>query len=457
MMHYERTGRRHAHTVRTALLVTGLVGGLSGCDVLSTEVENPNVVGQEDVEKPAAAAALVSGVMFRTTSALGELGVAHGTIADELTWRGSFDNVGALDRGVLTVHDQLYIEPGYEDLATARWLGDEAVRILEGHDANGDLPSRQLLAEAYWLAGVNYLLAAENFEEFAVSDRREPGPIVPRGQLFDTGLDYLAQAATTAQSAGDADLEVRALAYRARGYWSRALWSKLEPGATPAQPLIDDSDANALAAAVLARVPAGWEHAFAFTSSTQQSRLGFEVNSRREVAVEDHVIEQDASLRQSCWPENSSCSHDGIRLMDPVDDIQDPALRREAWTFMGSFVYPIQVGVSARELNLILAEAALLNDDVLGYTARINAVRGLESSLTPYNAAIHAGVDRQELLVHMRRTNLFLQLQRRLLDMYRFGIQAPVWEATGTAVTAPGTVFPIGKSECNSNPVVGAC
>ena len=442
---------------RTLMVMMLAAAGASGCDVLSTDVENPNVVVQEDVEKPAAASALVGGVLIQTTQAMGQLAAAHSTVSDELTWRGSFDVVGAFDRGELQHNDNLYSTAGYTALAIGRWLGDEAVTILEEHRTNDALPDLTLLARAYWLAGVNRVLAAENFEGFAVSDRQEGGPIVPRGTLFDTGIARLGEAAALAQQAGDTDLETAAMAYEARAHWSKALWQKLEPKVAPADPLLDVAAANTLAREVLARVSPDWEHAFGYSPATLQSRIGFEVNSRREVTIEDHIMEQDASLRQNCWPGNSDCSYDGIRLMDPIDDIQDPALRREAWGFMQSFVYPDNVGVSARELHLILAEAALANGDDGTFTTHINAVRGLESSLTPYDPAVHTTIDQQELLIHSRRVNLFLQLQRRLLDMYRFDIEAPVWLGGQLALTQPGTVFPIGDLECKSNPEVPPC
>jgi hypothetical protein len=451
--------QRASGVSRTRALALAFFGvaALTGCDVLSTAIENPNVVVQEDVEKPAAAAALVSGVLRQTAEAMGQMAAAHSTVSDELTWRGSFDVIGAFDRGELQHNDNLYSTAGYTALAVGRWLGDEAVRILEEHRANGDLNNLTLVAEAYWLAGVNRVLAAENFEGFAISDRQDAGGIVDRGTLFDTGIEDFREAASLAQQAGNTDLETAAMAYEARAHWSRALWQKLSPKTTPANPLLDVAAANTLATQVLARVSADWEHAFGYSSSTLQSRIGFEVNSRREVAIEDHIIEQDASLRQSCWPGNSDCSTDGIRLMDPIDDIQDPALRREAWGFMSSFIYPDNVGVSARELHLILAEAALANDDMTTFATHINAVRGLESTLTPYDPVVHAALDAEGLLIHMRRVNLFLQLQRRLLDMYRFDIDAPVWLAGQLALTAPGTVFPIGDLECKSNPEVPPC
>jgi hypothetical protein len=56
----------------------------------------------------------------------------------------------------------------------------------------------------------------------------------------------------------------------------------------------------------------------------------------------------------------------------------------------------------------------------------------------------------QDLLIHERRVNLFLQ-GRRLNDMYRFGIQSSMWQASSSAVTNPGTFLPITKVELDAN------
>ena len=50
------------------LTVALVLGGLTGCDVLSTDVENPNVVVQEDVEKPAAASSRARAASSGTVS-----------------------------------------------------------------------------------------------------------------------------------------------------------------------------------------------------------------------------------------------------------------------------------------------------------------------------------------------------------------------------------------------------
>ena len=443
----------------TLLLALGLAAGLAACDFLSTDVENPNVVVQEDIEKPAAASALVSGLLWKTAEAMGAMVAAHSTTSDEAIWRGTFDGVGLLDRGALWENIGRYQSSAYESLTVARWLGDETVQILEGFQADGTLPSLGLLARAQLFSGITFFLAAENFEDFAVSDRREAGNLVDRPTLYATAITKLEQAAATAQQASDTDTEVAALAYQALTHWSRAVFQLLDPEQIPANPLIDDAQANTTAAQVVTRVGPEWEYAFEYDPSTVDNRAGFEINSRREVTFEDHIVQQDATLTRPCWPGNSACPMDGIRLMDPIDNIQDPALRRELWAFIEGFVHPNNVGVSAREMYLILAEAALANGDDAEFTTQINPVRGLEG-LTPYDPVTHSALDQQDLLIHMRRVNLFLHLQRRLQDLYRFGIIAPEWvpgEGTPNTLQNVGHVFPISDLECETNPNVPAC
>jgi hypothetical protein len=427
----------------------------AACGILDTEVENPNVVVQEDVEKPAAASALVGGALLFVTEGMGQLAAAHATVSDEATWRGSFDVIGAFDRGELQHNDNLYSTAGYTELTQGRWLADESVRILTEHDANGDLSDRSLLATAYWLAGLAKTTGAEVFEAFAKSDRRDAGGVVDRNSLFDEGIGDLGQAVSVAQSASADGLATAAMAYQARAYWARALHQVCSSAGCSNPPLINDSQANNMAATVLAAVGEDWQHVLQFSATTEDSRIGFEINSRREIVIENHIIQQSSDLRQSCWPGGDACSTDGIQLMDPIDDIQDPALQREAWTFLGSFIYPDFVGVSARELRLILAEAALAGGDMNTFATHINAVRGLEASLTAFDAGnpAHTAIA-EDLLIHMRQVNLFLQLNRRLMDMYRFDIAGPEWLPGNLAVTAPGTVLPLGDLECDSNPEV---
>ena len=137
-----------------------------------------------------------------------------------------------------------------------------------------------------------------------------------------------------------------------------------------------------------------------------------------------------------------------IVLADPVSGQPDPALRARIAQMINAGLTVPMIVVSAREMHLILAEAALARGDVPTFTTQVNAVRAFTPGLPAYTGA---GVDPQALLAHMRRVNLYMQ-GRRLADMYRFGERDPRWQQTSFAYTRRGCFFPITQTERGSNP-----
>jgi hypothetical protein len=101
---------------------------------------------------------------------------------------------------------------------------------------------------------------------------------------------------------------------------------------------------------------------------------------------------------------------------------------------------------------LIIAEDALARGDTAAFASEINTVRSLDN-LSDWTPA--SPIAARDMLIHERRTNLFLQ-GHRLNDMYRFGITSRYWIPTSSAVTTPGTFFTFPTSErlanCYLNP-----
>ena len=90
-----------------------------------------------------------------------------------------------------------------------------------------------------------------------------------------------------------------------------------------------------------------------------------------------------------------------------------------------------------------------MNGPAGDFATHINAERaGASLGLSDWTAG--SGVAEQDMLIYERQVNLYLQMQR-LSDMYRFGIDSDMWQAASTAVTAPGTFFPITDSEIKAN------
>jgi hypothetical protein len=271
------------------------------------------------------------------------------------------------------------------------------------------------------------------------------------GTVYDMAVERLTSAITIARSANDGATEVAALALRARALWAKALWGKFNPQVNLGDPLINDAGANADAAAVLARVAPNYRHALTFGPSSQQSNAAFNSNSRLEVAIAPGFLKRDPSGRLSCTLLNPNCREDGTAVFDAIDNVRDPALRELSVEFIQGGVFSSVITVSARELNLILAEAALKGGNLTLFASHINEVRRIHPSLTPYNPAIHTARTPLEILRHHRKVNLFNQTYRRLGDMYRFGEASPYWIDTADALTRPGSVLPISRVERQSN------
>ncbi len=437
------------------LLLGVLALGLTGCgDILS--VDNPNNVIQEDVERPAAAAAVVNGALAQTAHAASVLvRLQTGLLSDELVWIGSQTQIQAIHQGQHGVVDNQWTTEGYEQLSVARWLSDEAIRLLRTFEEDGINLDPVLLGRAYLYSGFNYMTFPDVFEDVAFSDRMEPGPPVGEANMhtvYDLGIERLDQAIAIFQQAGATDLAVTALALRARARWAKALWGKLNPpGQVPSDPLIDDAGANADAQAVLDQVSPGWRFLFTFSGASQPNEAALDVERQGNVGLNWKYFRLGQDGRLTCGPWHDACPVAVIEVHDPIDDIESPPLRDFLFEFVGEGQFAPLPAVTAKEMHLILAEAALKRGDTGAFTMHVNAIRSVYPQLSPYDPAVHTNVDPLALLKYERVANLFLQVARRIGDEYRFGEPSEFWIPTSLAATTPGALFPVPSSERESN------
>ena len=426
--------------------------GTTGCESL-LDVDNPNNVGESDLQDPESVAAVVNGALAVTAEAYTTLTRAHVTLTDEYDWSGSWDAAGELERGALGNTANDFTKEGFNDVAGARWLADEAYRLTKEFSAAGTLPSPLLLARASLYSGINYLLIADSYEDFAFSNKRESGePIGPENMhtLYDLALERFAETEAVAETAGNTELRLAAIALTARAHYAKALWQMLNGGAIPADPLISVAAADAAARELLQLAPADWRFVFEFSSTTTDNVAGSWINQRNELVLGSPYGLKDASAKKICSPFNSACPQDGIIYEDPIDQIPDPALRGVVYEFIEGVQFAPQTVIGAREMRLILAESALAQGDDGEFVAQINALRALEPELTAYDPATDA-ITPRDLLIHSRLVNLFQQPMRRLADLYRFGIDVEEWLPSSEAAAAPGTVFPISDEERLAN------
>ncbi len=421
---------------RSILTVCGMAL-LGACDIL--EVDNPNALVQEDIEKVAAASAAVNGAQALTASGIGGIYAPFSTVGDEITWIGSRDAWNELDQGTPDNPGNEFADGAFPGIAQARWMTNFAVGLLEGHVAEnaGDAALQGHLNRANLYAGVAYSAIAQMFDDFAFSDRTEPGPLIGPAnmvQVFDQAIAYF-----TAAMAGGGETAMRAQAARAQAYHQRAIWGLLNPpGSTPGNPLVNDANANSDAAAVLGSVAGtDWDYRFGYSSATVSNNLAFQVNQRGELQIGPEYATQSES------DPTDLVSHN---LMDPIEDALDTRYEARVTEFLAGEEFATLTVVSERGLRLILAESALAGGDMAAFSEHINMIREGLDGVTAYAGQIPGS----DMLQHERRVNLFLQY-KRLQDLYRFGGTSMNWLAGSKAATAPGTMLPITRIEILAN------
>ncbi len=433
-------GARARNTSRAGAVLFGGLLALTGCDIL--DVSNPNNLVEEDIQSIKAAEAVVNGALSLAAIGIPDIWEVYMVASDQLTWIGSRDAWGALDQGFVSNPDNEFADSAFPNLAQARWMADEATEIVQGHVDAGEPGLEATLARGYLVAGAVYTTIGEVQQDFAFSDKLVAGaPIGSAAMLgvFDSAVQRLDQAVTLARSAGDAELEARALAMRARAKQSKAIRAKIQPSPNTADPLVNDAGAVADAQAVLALVGGtDWRWQFSFSASTISNVMGSNINSRAENQVQSRYVTVDPVAVKKIT---------GIALMDPITGMPDRVIdRKVSENFVSGANYQPLTVVDERLMQLIVAEAALAAGNTADFTEAINAIRvGLDGV-----DAFAGQISDMDMLMHERDVNTFY-MGLRLSDMYRFGIVDPMWEPPSDAIQTPGALLPITITEIRAN------
>lgn len=419
------------------LAALGAVAFLGACDLL--EVDNPNALVQADIEKVEAAAAAVNGSQALVARGIAGIYAAFSTVGDEITWIGSRDAWNELDQGTPNNPGNEFADGSFPGIAQARWMSQFAVGLLEGHVAEnaGNAGLQADLARANLYAGAAYSAIAQMFDDFAFSDRTEPGPLIGEANMhtvFDQAIAYFSAA-----MAGGGETAMRAQAARAQAYHQKAIWGLLNPpGSTPGNPLINDSNANSDAMAVLGSIAGtDWAYRFSYSGATVNNNLSWQVNERGELQIGPEYATKDPADPPTLTSHN---------LMDPIEGAVDTRYMTRVDEFLGNGGYSPLTVVGERGLRLIVAEAALAAGDMDGFTNHINMIREGLDGLMAYSGQIPA----RDMLEHERRVNLFMQF-KRLQDHYRFGVKSMNWLPGSPAATTPGLMLPITRIEILAN------
>lgn len=416
---------------RSVLSATGFVLFLSGCGLL--DVDNPNALVEEDIQKEQAADAAVNGAQAIVASGIAGIYAAYSTVGDEITWIGSRDAWNELNQGTPDNPGNEFADGSFPGIAQARWMSQFAVDLIAQHESTPDMQAR--LARANLYAGVAHSAIAQMFDDFAFSNRTEPGPLIGAdnmSRVFDDAIDFF-----TAAMSGGGDIAMQAQAARAQAHHQKAIWNLLNPaGSAPSNPLVNDGSANSDAMAVLSIVEGtDWAYRFNYSGSTVGNNLAWQVTERAELQIGPDYATAD-----------SEGALTGHILMDPIEGALDTRYMARVTEFLEADGYAPVTVVGERGLRLIVAEAALASGDMGGFTNHINMIREGLDGLTPYSGQIPA----IDMLQHERRVNLFLQY-KRLQDHYRFGVPSSNWLAGSKALTTPGTMLPITRVEILAN------
>jgi hypothetical protein len=439
---------RLRRTLGTAAAVLG-AAALSSCSVFSTEVNNPNAVTEDAIATQSAAAlSLVTGLYGAVNAAGNQLTGTSGAAADELTWVGSREYWNLLDVGDLGDPLNEYTDGQFPYVSQARWMANYVIPKLEAYDKAGSLRNRADLGQAYFLAATIYTLIGENYEDFIISsDRVSNGAPIGEANMrimFDSAIVYTGKGIAVATTLNNAPLRARLLGMQARAKWSKAVWGTLRaPRGFPAQPLINDAGANADAAAAIAAFGTNGAR-YRFDVIAQNAggwfSTGSEMNSRLEIRAGNRYIVPNAAGTR---PVDGAA---GIAMRDPVTGAVDPVTVKniDECCRLSSTVNVGWTATSAKEMLLILAEAALATNNTTEFATRINQIRDVDG-LPAWTGTPSA----RDILIHTRNVSLFLQA-RRLTDHYRFQIRADRWVSTRGIRPC---FFPISYNERQQNPL----
>lgn len=430
--------------VALSLLALGVAASLSACDSL-LKVSNPNNVNAESLKNPAAANAMVDGALQSLTRAYGTLDAVYATAADEAENIGSRDDFNQLDRGNIASVGNEFTDNAFSFVGEMRWLAWSTAAQVEAFDAAGTLTDRNLLAQADLYAALAYNIVANTFDNFVLGDRNaDAAQMTDLGdarmvalydsaqKYIDKGLVVTAQGRTAKEQSDLAATKTRLLALSARNKFDKAVWKLLNPsGHVPANPLVNDAGAVADARAALAGGFGGDVRWVVTTTALTEGgvALGGGVKSGGYIATAKPLD----------------------TLADPITKTRDPAVAATLAEYNKSKSDTPMLVTSTREMLLILAEAALAQNDLTGFGTSINQIRDF-NGLTHWTGAAGQPSAR-DLLIHERRVNLLFNFHR-LNDLYRFGLKADKWAANEIAYTCPGILFPITLSERQSNPNV---
>jgi starch-binding outer membrane protein, SusD/RagB family len=358
-------------------------------------------------------------------SALGQFECAYtsyvattGILANEYINASSWLNINTWGWKGLELHSIAGGCPGgsdatglgaYTPLQQARYLAEEAARLIEGF-AEEDVPDKSdMLGHLAAYAGYAYVLLGEGFCEMAI----DQGPIIPLADVLRMGETRFSEAIAHAQAAGNDELRLLATAGRAR---ARLDLGDLAGAATDAE-----------------QIPEGfvWNAEYSTVDGVRENRV-YNLNRRnRYLSVEPNSYGNVmvGSMEDPRVPAAASGlrGHDGATM----HWFQDKYTSADAPIPMASWA----------EAQLIIAEARPAEA-----VAAINRLRASQDI-----PLLGPGGDPLALVLEERRRQLFSE-GHRLNDMLRHDLAFPTGFNHKGQAWGPITCMPLPEQEKLNNP-----
>ncbi|TVP49095.1 MAG: RagB/SusD family nutrient uptake outer membrane protein [Gemmatimonadales bacterium] len=406
--------------VGQAFLALGVAVGLAACDSL-LEVDNPGAVEAADLNNPALAATLLNSALGQFECAFTSYVASTSVLSAETInasswldingwgWRGI--ELETITGGCPAGRNATGLG-AYSPLQQARYLAEDATRLIEEFPAAQVPQKDQMLGLLAAYAGYSWALLGEGFCEMAV----DTGPLKTRQEMFQGAEAHFDRAIQLAQAAGNDALQRMALVGRAR--------VRLNQGN------MDGAYADA------SGIPQGfaWHAEYSTVNGIRENRL-FNMNRlNRFISVEPGAY---FGLTVGGQPDtrvpvvnSGQNGHDGVTRHYFQNKYPTPAthIRMASWF----------------EAQLIMAEARP--------TEAVSAINRLRAA---QDLPAYTGTGSLEDVLEERRRQLFLE-GHRLNDMLRHNIPFPSGVNHKDQPYGPITCMPLPEQERRNNPNIGS-
>jgi hypothetical protein len=420
-MNTHRDGSRRPQRRRiAAVLLPALAVQFAACEKL-LDVQNPGSVQAGDLNNPALATTLVNSALGRFECAYNSYVVTSGILAHEYINASSWLNINTWGWRGLELHEITGSCVGgsndtglgaYTPLQQARYLAEEATRLIEPF-AETDVPKkREYLGLLAAYAGYSYVLLGEGFCEMAI----DQGPPMTPQEVLQVAEQRFTTAIEHATAAGNNNLKLMATLGRAR--------TRLDLGNKAGAA----SDADQITSNTFV-----WNAEYSAINPSRENRV-FNLNRRnRYLSVEptkyvDLMIGTAADTRVPV-------TNSGVRGHDNVT----PHFFQNKFNTAAA---PIPLA-SWDEAQLIIAEARPA--DAVAAIDRLRAKRNLPA------LELTGGENMLDVVLEERRRQLFSE-GHRFNDMLRHNVPFPSGLNHKGQAWGPITCMPLPEQEKRNNP-----